>query len=197
MLATYQQQQPNLARTGGGGTLYDVLELILDKGLVIDAFVRVSVVGIDLITIDVRVVVASVDTYLRFAERCDRLYLGETRKRTIGDLASGLAVDKAVGTMAVKSSMQQAQETIADLRAQLEAAHRERDASSPAPRQVAVESAPAPVEEPPAPPPVPVAKAHPVEARAKPANHHERLTRLARMRAQLRTALKNKPGGTS
>ncbi|MDX2938488.1 gas vesicle protein, partial [Streptomyces ipomoeae] len=52
---------------GGGGTsgLYDVLELILDRGLVIDAFVRVSLVGIEILKIDVRVVVASVDTYLR------------------------------------------------------------------------------------------------------------------------------------
>ncbi len=55
---------------GGGGTsgLYDVLELVLDRGLVIDAFVRVSLVGIEILKIDVRVVVASVDTYLRFAE---------------------------------------------------------------------------------------------------------------------------------
>ncbi|HEX5565374.1 MAG TPA: gas vesicle protein GvpJ [Streptomyces sp.] len=62
---------------GGGGTsgLYDVLELILDRGLVIDAFVRVSLVGIEILKIDVRVVVASVDTYLRFAEACNRLDL--------------------------------------------------------------------------------------------------------------------------
>ncbi|GAA3092084.1 hypothetical protein GCM10017562_74110 [Streptomyces roseofulvus] len=66
-----------LSRTGGGSTasLYDVLELILDRGLVIDAFVRISVVGIELIKIDARIVVASVDTYLRFAEACNRLDL--------------------------------------------------------------------------------------------------------------------------
>lgn len=55
--------------------LADVLELILDKGLVIDAFVRVSLVGIELLTIDARIVVASVDTYLRFAEAVNRLDL--------------------------------------------------------------------------------------------------------------------------
>src|SRR5918995_329477 len=62
---------------GGGGSsgLYDVLELVLDRGLVIDAFVRVSLVGIEILKIDIRIVVASVDTYLRFAEACNRLDL--------------------------------------------------------------------------------------------------------------------------
>jgi hypothetical protein len=57
------------------GSLYDVLDLILDKGIVVDAFVRVSVVGIELITVDARVVIASVDTYLRYAEAVERLSL--------------------------------------------------------------------------------------------------------------------------
>ncbi|MEU6621038.1 gas vesicle structural protein GvpA [Streptomyces litmocidini] len=65
---------------GGSSSLYDVLELILDRGLVIDAFVRVSLVGIEILKIDVRVVVASVDTYLRFAEACNRLDLESGRK---------------------------------------------------------------------------------------------------------------------
>ncbi|GAA4693391.1 hypothetical protein GCM10023215_33310 [Pseudonocardia yuanmonensis] len=62
---------------GGGGSsgLADVVELILDKGLVIDVFVRVSLVGIEILTIDARVVVASVDTFLRFAEATNRLDL--------------------------------------------------------------------------------------------------------------------------
>ncbi|UFR07008.1 gas vesicle structural protein GvpA [Streptomyces sp. Go40/10] len=62
---------------GGGGSsgLYDVLELILDRGLVIDAYVRVSLLGIEILQIDIRIVVASVDTYLRFAEACNRLDL--------------------------------------------------------------------------------------------------------------------------
>jgi hypothetical protein len=57
------------------GSLYDVVELILDRGLVIDVFVRVSLVGIEVLTIDARVVVASVDAYLRFAEACGRIDL--------------------------------------------------------------------------------------------------------------------------
>ncbi|MFZ3599777.1 gas vesicle structural protein GvpA [Streptomyces sp. BH104] len=71
---------------GGGGTsgLYDVLELVLDRGLVIDAFVRVSLVGIEILKIDVRVVVASVDTYLRFAEACNRLDLETGAKKPSG-----------------------------------------------------------------------------------------------------------------
>lgn len=55
--------------------LADVLEVVLDKGIVIDAYVRVAVVGIELLTIDARVVIASVDTYLRFAEAVNRLDL--------------------------------------------------------------------------------------------------------------------------
>jgi hypothetical protein len=69
-----------VSRGGGSGNLYDVLELILDRGLVIDAFVRVSLVGIEILKIDARIVVASVDTYLRFAEACNRLDLESGRK---------------------------------------------------------------------------------------------------------------------
>lgn len=71
---------------GGGphqrndGGLYDILDLILDRGLVIDAFVRVSLVGIELLRIDVRVVVASVDTYLRFAEAVSRLDISQEKE---------------------------------------------------------------------------------------------------------------------
>src|SRR5919197_1357766 len=59
-------------------SLADVIDSILDKGLVIDAYVRVSLVGIELLTIDARIVVASVDTYLRFAEAVGRLNIEET-----------------------------------------------------------------------------------------------------------------------
>jgi gas vesicle structural protein len=61
----------------GGGSLAEVIDIILDKGLVIDAYVRVSLVGIELLTIDARIVIASVDTYLRFAEAVNRLDLVE------------------------------------------------------------------------------------------------------------------------
>src|SRR5947207_13592472 len=71
---------------GGGGVmrtphptgLAEVVDLILDKGLVIDVYVRVSLVGIELLTVDARIVVASVDTYLRFAEAVNRLDLTQT-----------------------------------------------------------------------------------------------------------------------
>src|SRR3954467_4206115 len=77
--------QQAMQRRGGGylerpkpSGLADVVEVILDKGLVIDAYVRVSLVGIELLTIDARIVVASVDTYLRFAEAVGRLNIEET-----------------------------------------------------------------------------------------------------------------------
>ena len=55
-------------RVSGGSSLIDVLDLVLDKGIVIDAWVRISLVGIDLITVEARVVVASIDTYLKYAD---------------------------------------------------------------------------------------------------------------------------------
>jgi hypothetical protein len=55
-------------RAGAGSSLIDVLDRVLDKGIVIDAYVRVSLVGIDLVSVEARIVVASVETYLRFAE---------------------------------------------------------------------------------------------------------------------------------
>jgi len=55
-------------RAPGGTSLIDVLDRVLDKGIVIDAWVRISLVGIDLITVEARVVVASIDTYLKYAE---------------------------------------------------------------------------------------------------------------------------------
>ncbi|MEO3850696.1 gas vesicle protein GvpJ [Streptomyces sp. B8F3] len=74
------------------GTLYDVLELILDRGMVIDIFVRVSLVGIEILKIDARIVVASVDTYLRFAEICNRLDLNDdASSRTVPDLFAGMS----------------------------------------------------------------------------------------------------------
>lgn len=71
--------------------LADVLDLILDKGLVVDAYVRVSLVGIELLTIDARIVVASVDTYLRFAEATNRLDLGSAEGRGLPELTQDIA----------------------------------------------------------------------------------------------------------
>ncbi len=88
-IAQRQLAQQSMSRGGPSG-LADVLEVLLDKGLVIDAFVRVSLVGIELLTIDARVVVASVDTYLHFAEAVNRLDLLQVNNsQTLGDLVSG------------------------------------------------------------------------------------------------------------
>ncbi|MFI2367863.1 gas vesicle structural protein GvpA [Streptomyces sp. NPDC018833] len=102
---TLVQQSSATTGTSGSGSLYDVLELILDRGLVIDAFVRVSLVGIEILKIDVRVVVASVDTYLRFAEACNRLDLETGRKAPgqltdiVGDMSEGGAKGKSKGAL--------------------------------------------------------------------------------------------------
>jgi hypothetical protein len=60
-------------RSVGGSSLIDVLDRVLDKGIVIDAWVRVSLVGIDLITVEARIVVASIETYLKYSEAVGQL----------------------------------------------------------------------------------------------------------------------------
>ncbi|CAL9343532.1 gas vesicle protein GvpJ [Streptomyces sp. enrichment culture] len=84
---------------GGSGNLYDVLELVLDRGLVIDVFARVSLVGIELVKVDARVVAASVDTYLRFAEAANRLDLESGRRAPaqLPDLVEGISEGGARG----------------------------------------------------------------------------------------------------
>jgi hypothetical protein len=84
--------------------LADVLEVILDKGLVIDAYVRVALVGIEILTIDARIVIASVDTYLRFAEAVGRLNLGSANEaeglpQLIQDMTEGGASSKTRGAL--------------------------------------------------------------------------------------------------
>src|SRR5215471_10165582 len=93
-------------QTGGAhpspSGLADVLDTILDKGLVIDAYVRVSLVGIELLTIDARVVIASVDTYLRFAEAVNRLDISQEKEGLpdlIGDMEEGGAKHKTKGAL--------------------------------------------------------------------------------------------------
>ncbi len=78
----------NSARPQPSG-LADVIDTILDKGLVIDAYVRVSLVGIEVLTIDARIVIASVDTYLRFAEAVNRLDISKEKEGLPG-LVGGL-----------------------------------------------------------------------------------------------------------
>jgi len=83
--------------------LADVLDLILDKGLVIDIYLRVSLVGIELLTVDARIVVASVDTYLRFAEAVGRLNIDADDKEGLPelmeDMTSGGAKSKTSGAI--------------------------------------------------------------------------------------------------
>jgi gas vesicle structural protein len=83
--------------------LYEILDLILDKGLVIDVFLRVSLVGIELLTVDARIVIASVDTYLRFAEAVNRLDLGNSSGEGLPEImenvTSGGASSKTKGVL--------------------------------------------------------------------------------------------------
>src|SRR6266576_2676534 len=93
-LATRGNTGQRLGRVPNPSGLAEVVDLILDKGLVIDLFVRVSLVGIELLTIDARIVVASVDTYLRFAEAVNRLDLTQTDEskglpELVGDMEEG------------------------------------------------------------------------------------------------------------
>src|SRR5947208_7550306 len=88
--------------TGGGyvqrsnsSGLYEILDLLLDKGLVIDVFLRVSLVGIELLTVDARIVIASVDTYLRFAEAVNRLDLNESGGEGLPEIISNMTEDGA------------------------------------------------------------------------------------------------------
>src|SRR5947199_1610055 len=111
MATTMQQQRSVQPYRGGSGYvarssssgLYDVLELILDKGLVVDVFVRVSLIGIEILTIDARIVIASVDTYLRFAEAVNRLDLmaSETQglPELMEDITEGGAANKTKGVL--------------------------------------------------------------------------------------------------
>ena len=83
-----------LQRSGSGG-LYEVIDVILDKGLVIDVFLRVSLVGIELIVVDARIVIASVDTYLRFAEAVNRLELGQAETEGLPQLMEDITQNGA------------------------------------------------------------------------------------------------------
>src|SRR5438045_275114 len=92
-------RQSELTRAPRPSNLAEVLDLILDKGLVIDAYVRVSAIGIELLTIDARIVVASVDTYLRFAEAVNRLDLTQTEVAGLKELREGGAEKEAKGAV--------------------------------------------------------------------------------------------------
>jgi hypothetical protein len=100
-VATQQQGGGGYVERGGSSSsLADVVELILDRGLVIDVFVRVSLVGIEILTIDARIVVASVDTYLRFAEATNRLDLYAKGGKDLPGLVEGMTEGGAKGKTA-------------------------------------------------------------------------------------------------
>lgn len=94
------QPQPMgvVQRRSSPSGLADVLDVILDKGIVIDVFVRVALVGIELLTIDARIVIASVDTYLHFAEAVNRLDLTQVgQQRTLPEMVSDMTSSGASG----------------------------------------------------------------------------------------------------
>ena len=99
----HRQSSRQLDRPSPSG-LADVIDIILDKGLVIDLYVRVSLVGIELLTIDARIVIASVDTYLRFASAVNRLDLQEANDSVglpelVGDITEKGAKGKTSGAL--------------------------------------------------------------------------------------------------
>jgi hypothetical protein len=99
---TVAVQSANRAPRPSG--LADVLDLVLDKGIVIDAYVRLALVGIEILTLDARVVIASVDTYLRFAEAVNRLDLQPAEQAQglpglVSDLQEGGAKKKTKGAL--------------------------------------------------------------------------------------------------
>jgi hypothetical protein len=104
-----------ITRAPRSSGLADVLEILLDRGLVIDAFVRVSLVGIELLTVDLRVVIASVDTYLRFAEAVNRLDLQQdTNTRTVPELFQhgGEEMARSAGKGAVEGGVEGVKEKV-------------------------------------------------------------------------------------
>jgi hypothetical protein len=110
-LSTHEGQ---LQRTPQPTSLYDVLDLTLDKGLVIDVYARASLLGLELLAVDARIVVASVDTYLRFAEAVNRLDLDETGGRGLPEIVAG-AVEETYETGArakTKGALESVKETV-------------------------------------------------------------------------------------
>ena len=86
-------------RVSGGSSLIDVLDRVLDKGIVIDAWVRISLVGIDLITVEARVVVASIDTYLKYADAVGLTGLVSRPQLAAGEEAETVVVEAPVRTV--------------------------------------------------------------------------------------------------
>jgi gas vesicle structural protein len=119
-------------------SLADVLEVVLDKGIVIDAYVRVAVVGIELLTIDARIVIASVDTYLRFAEAVNRLDLNPDGQVSglpgmMEEITEGGASSKTKG--ALSGAADKAKDAVSSLTGDEEEEEEERPRRRPAKKQ--------------------------------------------------------------
>jgi hypothetical protein len=103
MATTLQRPGGAYVQRSSSGGLYEVIDVILDKGLVVDVFLRVSLVGIELLTVDARIVIASVDTYLRFAEAVNRLELNGSQSeglpQLMEDITEGGAQNKTRGVL--------------------------------------------------------------------------------------------------
>ena len=107
--------------SGGGGSversqdsgLADVVNTILDKGVVVDVFARVSLVGIELLRVDARVVIASVDTYMRFADAANRLDMGAKEPAQLDDVVGSVSESGAKGK--TKGALEAGAETLEDI----------------------------------------------------------------------------------
>ena len=111
---TVRGQAPNrYLERPAPSSLADVIDTILDKGLVIDIYIRVSLVGIELITIDARIVIASVDTYLRWAQAVNRLDLTETETHGIPELMEQVTSSGAKGK--TSGALEGAKEKVSEL----------------------------------------------------------------------------------
>jgi hypothetical protein len=95
MATALQRPGGSYVQRSSSGGLYEVIDVILDKGLVIDVFLRVSLVGIELLVVDARIVIASVDTYLRFAEAVNRLEIGGTQSEGLPQLMEDITENGA------------------------------------------------------------------------------------------------------
>ncbi|GHJ33124.1 MULTISPECIES: gas vesicle protein GvpJ [Streptomyces] len=110
-----RQQQSQYLDRASSSALVDVVDLILDKGLVIDVYVRVSLVGIEILTIDARIVVASVDTYLRFAEATNRLDIARSGTETHGLPGLMDQIQESGGKKKTKGALEGIKESVSDL----------------------------------------------------------------------------------
>jgi gas vesicle structural protein len=116
-MAIQPSQGGALERKQETSSLADVVSTILDKGIVIDVFARVSLVGIELLRVDARVVVASVDTYLRFAEAANRLQLGTEEPQQLSDVVGDLTESgsKGVSQGKTKGALEAGADKLGDL----------------------------------------------------------------------------------